>query len=159
MDARVPGKLSEHALGERLRNAGLRVTRPRLLILSLLDELGGHHAADALCDVLVSRGILLPRASVYNVLGDLVQHGVVMMADVGPGRALYEFAARPHHHFVCRECGGIVDVPCSAAGSPCLNPGVPGLNPDEAQVIYRGSCPHSLAERPMQCIHHEAPSP
>jgi Fe2+ or Zn2+ uptake regulation protein len=151
VDAPVARKLSEPELAELIRETGLRVTRPRLLILSLLDELGGHHSADALCEILERKNVLLPRASVFNVLNDLVQHSLVMQADVGPGRALYEFKTQWHHHFVCRECGGIVDVPCSANGKPCLETGIKGLHADEAQVIFRGPCPVNASNRPSEC--------
>lgn len=156
MDASVSGRLSEVELSQRLRDAGLRVTRPRVTLLALLDELGGHHSADELCEVLEQRDIQLPRASVFNVIGDLVRHGLLMMADVGPGRALYEFKTQWHHHFVCRECGGIMDVPCAVGSKPCMDPGVPGLVADEAQVIFRGPCPQALVERPSGCVHTQA---
>lgn len=66
-----------------------------------------------------------------------------MMCDAGPGRAYYEAAEHWHHHFVCRVCGEIYDVPCSEGRKPCLEsrlPG-PGFLVDEAQVIFRGLCP------------------
>src|SRR5579875_2389136 len=77
-------------IGQRLRKASLKVTRPRLLVLGLLHELGGHHTVDELVEELHKRNTPLPRASVYNAIGTLVSHGLVMMADAGPGPALYE---------------------------------------------------------------------
>lgn len=82
----------------------------------------------------------LPRASIYNVVRDLVTAGIAMQADVGPGRALYEVADEWHHHFVCRHCGHVVDVPCEEGEKPCLEATVPGVVVDEAQVIFRGLC-------------------
>lgn len=65
---------TEHAtmLNDRLRQAGLKTTRPRLLVLSLLQELGGHRSIDDLIRGLKARGTPLPRASVYNVIAVLV---------------------------------------------------------------------------------------
>lgn len=53
-------------------------------------------------------------------LDDLVATGLVMLADAGPGRALYEVATEWHHHFVCRRCQRVIDVPCEAGSRPCL---------------------------------------
>ncbi len=126
--------------GQRVRAAGLRATRPRVLILELLERLRGHSSADEIVDELEAAGTALPRATVYNVLGDLSKHRLVMAADAGPGRALYEVADHWHHHFVCRHCGAIIDVECGVGDKPCLDAAVPGAVIDEAQVIYRGLC-------------------
>jgi Fur family ferric uptake transcriptional regulator len=80
--------------------------------------------------------------SIYNVMADLTEASLVMSADTGPGRALYEASDVWHHHFVCRGCGRIEDVPCLKGRKPCLLPpkGLPGSTIDEAQVIFRGHC-------------------
>ena len=126
---------------DRLRRTGLAVTRPRLKVLEVLEHATGHHlSVDDIVATLGDQGISLPRASVYNVVRDLAGVGLVMQADVGPGRALYEVAVEWHHHFVCRRCGQVVDVPCVEGSKPCLATDVPGLAIDEAQVIFRGLC-------------------
>lgn len=124
-----------------LRDRGLRATKPRVLVYGLLRELGGHHSVDALVAHLESRGLPVPRMSVYNVVTDLQHSGLIMCADCGPGRALYEASDEWHHHFVCRICLEVTDVPCILGRKPCLVP--PGSAPgivDEAQVIFRGIC-------------------
>lgn len=130
-------------LARRLQETGLRATRPRLLVLQLLRNLGGHLSADDLVTELQARGTPLPRASVYGVVAALLSHGLLMLSDVGHGRALYEFADRRHHHFVCRTCGDIQDVLCLVEREPCLDTDhseqVNG-KVDEAQVIFRGYC-------------------
>lgn len=126
---------------EWLRRAGLRVTRPRLLVLEVLERAGAHRSVDELVAALRQRGTPLPRATVYNVVNALVAHGLIMAADTGPGRALFEAGRTWHHHFVYRECGAIIDVPCVRGEKPCLEPDLPGVEVDEAQVIWRGRCP------------------
>lgn len=134
------GAPDEGALADRLRGAGLRATAPRLAVLAELQQTPGHHGADEIADRLTQRGVSIARASVYNVLDDLVRCELVMLADAGPGRALYEVAETVHHHFVCRRCGSVVDVPCAAGRQPCLEVDLPGARIDEAQVILRGLC-------------------
>ena len=58
-----------------LREAGLRVTRPRLLVLDLLRSTPGHHSADDIGTLLAEKSTPLPRASVYNVASALVDCG------------------------------------------------------------------------------------
>ena len=132
---------------QRLRNAGLRVTRQRAAVYELLREIGGHHSADDIVARLRQRGQSVSRNSVYNVVADLQVAGLVMCADVGPGRALYEVSDTWHHHFVCRTCGEVLDVSCLEGQKPCLEPtsDAPG-EIDEAQVIFRGVC-HDCGSR------------
>jgi Fe2+ or Zn2+ uptake regulation protein len=128
-------------LHARLRGAGLRATRPRRAVFGLLRDAGGHHSVDDLVVLLAGSGEPLSRMTVYNVVSDLTGAGLLMQADVGPGRALYEASEAWHHHFVCRDCGTVIDVPCATGTKPCLEV-PPGLDVsiDEAQVIYRGLC-------------------
>jgi Fur family ferric uptake transcriptional regulator len=78
--------------------------------------------------------------TVYNVLADLERVALVMRADVGPGRTLWEAGDEWHHHFVCRACGAIHDVPCAHGAKPCLDAGFTGGEVEEAQIIFRGLC-------------------
>jgi Fur family ferric uptake transcriptional regulator len=139
VDAAQPGGVSIEG-GERLRAAGLRATRPRLAVLSILEEAGGHRSADELVALLGARDRPLPRSTVYKVLGDLAGAGLVLTADVGPGRELFEAAAIWHHHFVCTACGAIVDVPCTRSRRPCLHPDLAGVEVDRAEVTFHGRC-------------------
>ncbi len=133
---------AEALVRERLRAAGVRATRPRTLVYAVLREVGGHRSVDDVVRLLEQRGHSIPRMSIYNVMADLTGASLVMPADAGPGRALYEASDVWHHHFVCRGCGRIEDVPCLKGRKPCLLPPKrpPGSVIDEAQVIFRGHC-------------------
>lgn len=140
-DAEPGGALrGEQALAGRLRAVKLRVTRPRLRLLALLSEGRGHLSADDIVAALRAQGRPLSRAAVYNILGTLVSHGLLMVTDAGPGRTLYEAFDHWHHHFVCQSCGVILDVPCVVGESPCLLPDQIDAEVATAQVIFRGRC-------------------
>ncbi|HEY8477596.1 MAG TPA: Fur family transcriptional regulator [Chloroflexota bacterium] len=147
MDPSSPGVLRERVLARRLREVGLRATRPRLLVLDILERLGGHRSVDEVVAALRAQGTALPRATVYNVVNALVERGLIMGADAGPGRALFEASSTWHHHFVCRSCGAVIDVPCVVGAKPCLQLDLAGAEVDEAQVIWRGRCPACAAGR------------
>jgi len=150
VDAPGPAPLStDLALAARLRGAGLKATRPRLVVYRALLELDGHRSVDEIAHHLRALGLGLPRTSVYNVVEALRLAGLVMGADAGPGRALYEAGGDPHHHFVCRSCAAVIDVPCAAGSTPCLDGAGDVGRVDEAQVIYRGLCA-GCADAPRQ---------
>jgi Fe2+ or Zn2+ uptake regulation protein len=140
------GQTDEQVTWEsRLRGAGLRITRQRVLVLTALKQTGGHRSAEAVGGWLDQQGLSLARGTVYKVLDDLVAAGLIMMADHGPGTALYETADEWHHHFVCRSCGDVIDVPCEVGSKPCLDASMGGAEIDEAQVIFRGRCAACVA--------------
>lgn len=140
--------MTNQNFSERLREAGLRATRPRLLVLTTLAGMGGHHSVDDLVSELEHRGTPLPRGSVYGVMDALVSRGLVTLADAGPGRALYELHEHPHHHFVCWGCGQVQDVPASWAAN-LDRPDFDGLI-EQAQVIFRGRCRTCLSNQVLQ---------
>ena len=137
--------MSDAELERALRAARLKSTRPRLLVLRFLTERGGHHSADEITEALAGEDASLLRGSVYNVLNKLQKHGLITLADVGPGRALYEAGSPWHHHFVCRQCDAVLDVTCVVGQKPCLQAELEGSEVDEAQVIFRGRCPACAA--------------
>lgn len=127
-------------LSDRLRERGLRATTPRVEVLAALEDLGGHRSADEVLDRLDAGGRRSPRSSVYNILGSLVGAGLALTADAGPGAVLYEAGQRAHHHFLCRRCKRVIDVPCVVGSTPCLAAGEDIGTVEHAQVIFRGVC-------------------
>lgn len=126
---------AQPAAAERLRGADLRATRQRVAVLEWLDANPGHHAAESLVD-----GTGLSKATVYHVLGQLGDAALVLTAESGAGRMLFESTTEPHHHFVCRSCDRIIDTPCVPGDAPCLTVDLPGVAIEQADVILRGRC-------------------
>jgi Fe2+ or Zn2+ uptake regulation protein len=124
----------------RLRERGLRVTAPRLAILSMLEQVGGHRAVDELVLALHRAGYHHARTTVYNALDDLARAGLVRAAPVDAGALRYESAGPVHHHFVCRECGDIRNVAVAEDLAARSLPAVEGATVEEFDVVYRGTC-------------------
>lgn len=141
-----PGNTDEIAAA--LRAEGLRATDPRVGVYRALTELGGHRSADEIATHLLRSGRAFARASVYNGLETLAHVGMILRTEAGPAAALYEVSTQWHHHFVCRRCHRVIDVPCATGRPPCLTPDPAlGLAVDQAQVIFRGYC-WECADRP-----------
>lgn len=122
---------------QRLREAGLKATRPRQMVLSAFAELAGHHSVDEVVAWLRARGQPLPRGSVYGIVEDLTKKGLLQLADAGPGAALYELYRHDHSHFVCESCGAIFDVPTETMELPQLDF---ATRVSRIQVVIRGIC-------------------
>jgi Fur family ferric uptake transcriptional regulator len=125
-----------------LRGVALRVTRPRVAVLTAVNAY--PHADTELIIGAVRRG--LPEAShqaVYDSLHALTAAGLVRRIQPSGSVARYESRVGDnHHHVVCRSCGAIADVDCAVGEAPCLNASDDhGFSIDEAEVIYWGLCP------------------
>ena len=125
-----------------LRAAELRVTRPRVSVLSAVYE---HPHADTDSIIRVVRRDLgeVSHQAVYDVLRALTSAGLLRRIQPSGSTARYEARVGDnHHHLVCRSCGTIADVDCAVGEAPCLAPSNDhGFTIDEAEVIYWATCP------------------
>ena len=132
---------------ELLRTHGLRVTRPRLAVLEVLNG-GGHLEVDEIARKVRSRLDSVSTQAVYDVLGALSRAGLARRIEPAGSPAHFEGRVGDnHHHVVCRGCGVIADVDCAVGHAPCLDPSTSqGFEIDEAEVTFWGLC-HSCQAR------------
>ena len=127
---------------QMLRGASLRVTRPRVAVLSAVHA---HPHADTDRIIAAVRDDLheVSHQAVYDVLRALTGAGLIRRIQPSGSVARYESRVGDnHHHVVCRECGTIADVDCATGTTPCLTASADhGFAIDEAEVIYWGRCP------------------
>ncbi|ONI76680.1 transcriptional repressor [Kribbella sp. ALI-6-A] len=134
---------------ELLREAALRVTRPRLAVLTAVHS---HPHADTDAIIRATREELpdVSHQAVYDVLRALTDAG--LLRRIQPAGSVARYEARVgdnHHHVVCRSCGAIEDVDCAVGAAPCLHPSDQhGFAVDEAEVVYWGLCPACSAASP-----------
>ena len=129
-----------------LRGAGLRVTRPRLAVLSVVH--GRPHADTDTIITAVRQGFgPVSHQAVYDVLHALTAAGLVRRFQPSGSVARYEARVRDNHqHVVCRSCGAIADVDGTVGDAPCLTvPDGSGYEIDDAEVIFWGRCPDCVA--------------
>ncbi len=135
---------------ELLRGADLRVTRPRVAVLTAVYD---HPHADTNSIIGLVRDDLgeVSHQAVYDVLRVFTDAGLLRHIQPPGSVARYESRVGDnHHHVVCRSCGAIADVDCAVGDTPCLQPSDDhGFAIDEAEVVYRGLCPDcSTASNP-----------
>ncbi len=94
-----------------LRKAGLKVTLPRMKILHLLESSPNQHmSAEDVYKMLLEQGEDVGLATVYRVLTQFEQAGLVMRHHFEGGHSIFELAGADHHdHLVCTRCGKVVE--------------------------------------------------
>jgi Fur family ferric uptake transcriptional regulator len=129
-----------------LRAADLRVTRPRVAVLTAVHQ-HPHADTDSIIGFVREDFGEVSHQAVYDVLRALTTAGLVRRIEPAGSVARYEARVGDnHHHVVCRSCGAIADVDCAAGATPCLTASdASGYVIDEAEVVYWGRCPQCVA--------------
>lgn len=127
-----------------LAEAGHRRGGARTAIIELLDEQQCALSAAEIQERLQRRGREASRASIYRVMEELEQIGLLARVEVGDGTCRYEPARGPsdhHHHLVCERCGRL---------EPFSDPGLEraiervserlAAEVSEHEIVLRGAC-------------------
>ena len=135
-------------LRTRLRAAGLRVTAPRLAVLSWLAE-HPHDTADAIAEGVREELDRVSTQAVYDVLHACTRAGLLRRVQPAGHPARFETRVGDgHHHLLCRACGRTEDVDCAVGVTECLEPSrSAGFAVDDAEVVFWGVCPDCRGER------------
>ena len=90
-----------------LKTAGLKVTQPRMTILSIFRSAETRHLnAEEVHRELVAQESDIGLATVYRVLMQLEEAGVLRRSNFNPSKAVFELSETKHHdHLICLGCG------------------------------------------------------
>ena len=94
---------------KQLKEAGLKITTPRLKVLQILDDADKHHlSAEEVYKALIDMGEDVGLATVYRVLSQFEQAGLIQRHNFEGGYSVYELCQGEHHdHLVCVKCGKV----------------------------------------------------
>lgn len=131
-----------------LKDIGLKATGPRLKILDLFESAESRHmSAEDVYKKLLAENIDIGLATIYRVLTQFEQAGILVRHHFESGKAIYELNEGNHHdHMVCIKCGKVVEF---------FDPEIEALQDriaeqhgfrivDHALYMY-GECPDCLA--------------
>ena len=92
-----------------LKDAGLKITAPRLKILQLLESTSVRHvSAEDVYKLLLENGEEIGLATVYRVLTQFEDAGLVARHHFEGGHSVFELSPDQHHdHIVCVKCGKV----------------------------------------------------
>jgi len=143
-----PSRADAGPSSDALRARGLRLTRPRRVILEVVRASDAHPSASLVYEAVRRR---LPRVSlgtVYRNLRRLAAEGLVRER-AEPTGLRFDGNLAPHDHFTCVACGRVLDVP-RRRPAPVPAAPVPGLEILSHRVEFYGRCGACRRRTPSQ---------
>jgi Fur family ferric uptake transcriptional regulator len=94
---------------DELKSSGLKATLPRIKILEVFQRTERRHlTAEDVFKVLLADGADIGLATVYRVLMQFEQAGILRRSNFESGKAVFELNEGQHHdHLVCLDCGRV----------------------------------------------------
>jgi Fur family ferric uptake transcriptional regulator len=94
---------------EELKISGLKATLPRIKILEIFQRAERRHlTAEDVFKMLLAEGADIGLATVYRVLMQFEQAGLLLRSNFESGKAVFELNEGQHHdHLVCLDCGRV----------------------------------------------------
>lgn len=92
----------------QLHSQGYRLTPQRQMILDAVRQADDHVTPDEVYAAVHGLNPAISRATIYRTLDFLCEMRLIHALYWG-GQMYYENAAEPHHHLVCRTCGGMIE--------------------------------------------------
>ena len=96
---------------DEIKSTGLKATLPRMKILEIFQKSGQRHmAAEDVYRHLLAENADIGLATVYRVLMQFEQAGILLRHHFETGKAVYELNKGEHHdHLVCVKCGDVTE--------------------------------------------------
>jgi len=127
---------------EILKKNGMKVTPQRIDIMKYLDEHRIHPSAEKIYSDLKEDNPSLSKTTVYNTLEALSEHHIIQILTISGSELRYDFKTTPHHHFMCKKCGAIIDIDVDC---PYLGKFMGmGHRIDEMHGYFKGVCKDCL---------------
>jgi Fur family transcriptional regulator, iron response regulator len=123
----------------RLREAGLRPTRQRIELASLLFQNGcdRHVTAETLHDEVSAAGMKVSLATVYNTLHQFTAAGLLRQVVVDVARSYFDTNTGDHQHFFVENEGKLIDIPGEHIAVSGVPVPPPGTAVDRVDVVVR----------------------
>lgn len=96
---------------QQLKEAGLKVTSPRLKVLEVLKATPDQHvSAEELYKMMIEQDEEIGLATIYRVLNQFDDAGIVTRHHFEGGKSVFELSDKHHHdHLVCLKCGRVIE--------------------------------------------------
>lgn len=132
-----------------MRDQGLRLTAPRMVVLQVLRDGRGHMSAEEIYAAVLARYPTINMVTVYRTLESFEAHGLAVRVELGDRLTRWEWVGDAHHHLVCRHCGAVVqldDAPFQKLIAELAR--AHGVRADARHLALRGLCTHCAAAAP-----------
>lgn len=131
---------------QTLKARGLRVTPQRFAVYANLLSRSDHPTAEDILSDLNQDAPTSSQATVYSSLQALRDVDLVREVLLEEGVCRYDANIDPHHHFRCKTCGTIKDIPWKQIGGVNLTSLSSGWQVDGYEVTVHGVCDGCLAQ-------------
>jgi Fur family transcriptional regulator, iron response regulator len=123
---------------ERLKAAGLRPTRQRLALASMLFRKGDRHVtAEQLHQEALVDKVRVSLATVYNTLHQFTDAGLLREVVVEAGRSYFDTNVSDHHHFFLVDSGRLLDIAGEQVAVAAMPEAPNGTAIERVDVIIR----------------------
>src|SRR5512138_1811919 len=102
--------MSREQIAAELISKGLKPTDQRVRIASVLMSAPQHLTAEQILAAVRESGERVSKATVYNTLKVLCDHGLIRQIHLDPERSVYDSTRAPHHHFHDLDTGELRDI-------------------------------------------------
>ena len=123
----------------------MKITHHRLAILKYLDDHHNHPTADEIYSKLKTKNPSLSKTTVYNSLDILQKNGLIKMLTICGSEYRYDFKKGMHHHFLCRNCGKIIDIDIACPNIKKV--AKYGHEIEEVHGYFKGICKNCVNKR------------
>jgi Fe2+ or Zn2+ uptake regulation protein len=130
---------------EILQAKGFKPTFQRLRILEYLQQHEDHPTVEMIYEDLVKEIPTISKTTIYNTLNALAEKGIVHPVTITGTEARYDCKAHPHHHFLCKRCGKVIDIDIRC---PYIKRGrIDGHQIEELHRYFKGICRECLKKK------------
>jgi len=128
-----------------LQKTGLKPTYQRLKIIEYLGKHDIHPTVEMIYHVLVREIPTISKTTIYNTLNALVEKDIIHPITITGTETRYDYKSLPHHHFLCRKCGKVIDldIQCPYLEKRELD----GHKIEELHGYFKGICKECLKKK------------
>lgn len=120
----------------------MNYSRQREAILSFLKTRKDHPTAEVIYQNVRKDYPRISLGTVYRNLSLLSERGDILRLQVGDGMDHFDYDTSPHNHFVCKECGAVLDLPAKPFDTAdALASFNFGGTIDRCVTYFYGTCP------------------
>jgi len=142
--SKVGMSIKQEAPKALLASKGLNASLQRIRILEHLMGRMDHPTVNMVYAALAEELPTLSKATVYNALNVLVDKGLLTALTITSEKARYDFKREPHHHFLCKHCGSILDVKVKCTYADVAE--VEGHRVEDIHGYFKGTCKKCVQE-------------
>lgn len=123
-----------------LREKGIKLTPQRILIYKKLKEANRHFTAEDIYEMIKDEIPSISISTIYRTLKYFEDKGLIfsMPAAREYGLTIFDSNDELHHHFICKVCGNIWDIPAEEIRTEVKGK-IPGTS-ENLSVVIKGIC-------------------